>query len=201
MVRDQLWYEMVMALKYNKACANYTDKRRTLKRKFDLCLVVFPAIGLGVDFVLKFFQLDSTGIATLLGSLATMSVALLKQVVPIVSQPEKELFQLDELGVYYGKRFVELLKLWRARENSQLTNEEVSEKLLLIMDENVSYEMNLNRLMREAPNDEDIEKEAESYMHIACFDDSSLTVQDNGSHNKWYGCFCKLFRCPFYKLQ
>lgn len=154
MVREHLFYEMVMAYKFSQYGMIYTNKRRKRNRNFNIAIIILPSLGLlikeAIDLIPTTFtwRNDIVSFVMVLASLLTIVVATLKSLSPILNQPENELDKLDEISKFYGHVFVELIRLWRAFESNKLSDAETENKLDVILDKCIDKSVDLNKYFR-----------------------------------------------------
>ncbi|MDR0682043.1 MAG: hypothetical protein LBG15_09390 [Dysgonamonadaceae bacterium] len=161
--RNRVWEELKQA-KANIICLqHYTDKGRKKLRRIDSAIIILASIGSFGGFYNKW-------IAIILSGLVAIG-AVLKTILPNVTQSEQELSELDRLMDFYSKYMNRIERLWYMYDNGNTTEDEMIHKLFEMKEEECDKYSLINKGIRSISKKEQekIDKECIEYINRVYF--------------------------------
>lgn len=153
-IYNRIWQEMKQA-KVNALCLqHYTDEVRKRMRWANWFIVFISAAGTLLYGVFP--------IGTLV---ATVSIALfgfVKNIAPIFTQSDEELYKLDCLMAFYNSFFNDLELLWIQFQNDEITGKEAASQFHRLKKKETEKLPELNRYVRSLSKKREKSLQAES---------------------------------------
>lgn len=150
MITKRVWEEMHKAKGYQIQIELYTDRKRSVNRRASILIVVLSLISAitAVFPECKWATIVSSGLVAVL--------AVIKEYIPIIIQPESELRELDGIHYFYKEYLHQLEKLFMQRfdTKSDMDNEKMNELFYQIIKTEGKNEEELNSICRKMKKDE-----------------------------------------------
>ncbi len=143
---------------YAECCTQYTNKMRKRKRAFDWFVILVPAVGACMFPISEYVTLAAAILTTLGGTI--------EKILPVATQPEAELCELDNLQTDFNKFLTE----FEARFHDYRLDPSVTEIQLkdflehkkMLLTEMVTK---LDKLVRKSPNNDKLNEIASEYIN------------------------------------
>lgn len=150
MITKRVWEEMHKAKTYQIQIELYTDRKRRVNRRGSVLIVLLSLISAitAVFPECKWATIVSSGLVAVL--------AVIKEYIPIIAQPETELRELDAIHYFYKEYLQQLEKLFNQRfdTKSDMDDEKMNELFYQIIKTEGKNEEVLNSLCRKMKKDE-----------------------------------------------
>ena len=158
MLRNEICEEMKATKTNSLCCQNYTDKSRKRNRLYNILLVGIATIG-APAFFLNHWCAFITTIIVAIGE-------FFKNFVPLISQPEKELCNIDDINKFYNELLVKLEDLWDKSELKTQDENNIRKQFTLLRKNSSQPCVEMNKLIHHISDKENqrFMKEADEYL-------------------------------------
>lgn len=150
MITERVWEEMHKAKAHQIQIELYTDRKRRVNRRASALIVLLSLISA----VTALFP--ECKWATIISSGFVVIVAVIKEYIPIVVQPETELRDLDSIHFFYKDYLHQLEKLYNKRfeSKSDMDDEKMNDEFYRIINTEGKRDEELNSLCRKMTKNE-----------------------------------------------
>ena len=162
-VRNRIWEELKQA-KANIICLQrYTDRGRRKSRIINSIIIIIATIGAFGGTYNKWIAI--------IGSFIVAMGAIIKSILPNITQTEQELSELDRLMDFYSKYMNKLEKLWYDFDKEIFPESEAISRLFEMKDDESDKYSFMNKGVRSISKKEQekIDKECVEYINRVYF--------------------------------
>lgn len=159
LIWNNLYWLIERSYQQTLCCQRYVDKKRKLKRFVDWAMVIIPGVG----GLLYFWE----PVAAVISTFSTAGIGLLNKITPILTQPESELAELDDISRKYSSIRADAENLvMKFREDDSFKDADVRKALHKLQKSADDLEVRTNVLFRHISEKENIflKTETEKYL-------------------------------------
>lgn len=142
-MRDRIWTEITQA-KFNvEFAALYADRQRSIRRYFNIFVLVFSTGGVMGWAIWDNFPLVA---CILIGA-----VSLLRHIQPQLIMNDKQIINLDTISKFYFNYYNALEKLWYINEDNLIDNKKLQKEFFKIKDTESQINSLVDETIRNKP--------------------------------------------------
>lgn len=163
MTAGSIWAEMYKIKGYLFQIERYTDRKRHNNRVGTFIIVGLTLIGA----VSAFFP--DYNLITIISAISVAATTIVKEFIPLFTQPESDLCELDRIHMYYEKYLSSMEFLYNQWLNKQIDEKKLGIEFEKLKNTRDDRETTLNRLCRKMKQEERdyIKDETKKYFNIA----------------------------------